>query len=51
MTENVHGEKVTDEMRKIPLSNDTVSRRISALSGDIREQLIQRIKVESKFAM
>ena len=45
MTEIVRGKKVADKMQKFPLSNDTVSRRISAKSGDISEQFIQRIKV------
>ena len=44
---------VADEMGKIPLSNNTASttRRTSAISGNISEQLIQRIKAGSKFAI
>ena len=43
--------KEADEMRKIPLSNNTVLRRISAISDDQREQLILRNKEGSKFAI
>ena len=38
-------------MRKIPLSNNTVLRRISAISDDQREQLILRIKEGIKFSI
>ena len=53
MTEIVYGKNVADEMRNIPLSNNTVqtTRRISAISGNISEHLIQRIKAGSKFVI
>ena len=51
MTEIVYGKNVANEMQKIPLSNNTVSRRICAISGDISEQFIQRIKVDLKLAI
>ena len=38
MIEIVYGKNVVDEMGKFHLSNNTVSRRISAVSGDISEQ-------------
>ena len=38
-------------MRKISLSNNTVSQRISEISEDQREQLILRIKESHKFAI
>ena len=34
MSEIVHGKKFGDEIRKIPLSNDTVARRIAEISDD-----------------
>ena len=34
MSEIVHGEKYDDEIRKIPLSNDTVARRIADIIDD-----------------
>ena len=50
MTKIVRGKKA-DDMRKIPLLNNTVSRRISAISDDQREQLILRIKEGIKFSI
>jgi len=37
ITAIVHGKKEADEMRKIPLPNNTVLRRISAISEDQRK--------------
>ena len=51
MTEIVRGKKEAEDMRKIPLSNNTVSRRISAINDDQREQLILRNKEGIKFAI
>ena len=51
MTEIVRGKKEAEDMRKIPLSHNTVSRRISAINDDQREQLILRIKEGIKFAI
>ncbi|GLV33279.1 hypothetical protein CBL_20087, partial [Carabus blaptoides fortunei] len=34
ITETIHGKKYADELRKIPLSNDTVAKRISDISSD-----------------
>lgn len=51
ITETIHGKKYADELRKIPLSNDTVARRISDISCDQFQQLIQRIKESPKFAI
>ena len=44
MSEIVHGKKCGDEIRKIPLSNDTVARRIAENSDDQLQQLITRLK-------
>ena len=43
--------KEANEMQKISSSNNTVSRRISEISEDQREQLILRIKESREFAM
>ncbi|XP_013776298.1 SCAN domain-containing protein 3-like, partial [Limulus polyphemus] len=51
MNEIIHGQKYADELRKIPLSNDTVGRQILEISNDQFEQLIGRIKESSKFAI
>ena len=50
MSAIVHGKKEANEMRKIPLSNSTVCRRIFEISEDQCEQLILRIKESPKFA-
>ena len=51
MSELVHGKKYGDEIRKIPLSNDTVARRIAEISEDQLQQLITRLKKSQKFAI
>ena len=51
MSEIVHGKKYGDEIRKIPLSNDTVARRIAEISDDQLQQLITRLKKSQKFAI
>ena len=51
MSAIVHGKTAANEMRKIPLSNNTVCRRIFEISEDQREQLILRIKESRKFAI
>ena len=51
MSAIVHGKKEANEMRKIPLSNNTVCRRIFEISEDQREQLILQIKESPKFAI
>ena len=51
MTEIIHGQKYADELKTNPLSNDTVGRQILEISNDQCEQLIERIKESSKFAI
>lgn len=36
--------KYADELKKIPISNDTVTKRIAAISNDLFQQLLDRIK-------
>ena len=43
-------EKVTEEIKGIPLSADTICRRISEMSQDIECQLIDRVK-QRKYAL
>jgi hypothetical protein len=38
MCEIVHGEKYGEALKTIPLSNNTVMRRIESMSEDIKEQ-------------
>jgi hypothetical protein len=47
ITEILHGKKYDDEFKFVPLSSDTVSKRIREISDDIREQLLERIKKKS----
>ncbi len=51
ITEIINGKKYADELRKIPMSDTTVSRRILEISKDQFEQLLERIKENSKFAI
>ncbi|KAI0988635.1 hypothetical protein GJ496_004154 [Pomphorhynchus laevis] len=49
MSEIVHGKQYAAEISKIPLSNDTVSKRISYISNDQFQQLLMRLKDSSNF--
>ena len=46
----MNGDKATEEIKGIPLSADTISRRISEMSQDIECQLIDRVK-RGKYAL
>ena len=50
MSKIVHGKKYGDDICKIPLSNDTVARRIAEIINDQFEQPIFRLKKSPKFA-
>ena len=51
MLEIVYEKKYGDEISKKPLSNDTVSRRISEISNDQLQQLITWLKNSPKVAI
>lgn len=51
MSEIVHGKQYAAEISQIPLSNDTVSKRISDISNDQFQQLLMRLKESSKYAI
>ena len=51
MSKIVYGKKYGDDIRIIPLSNDTVVRRIAEISDDQFEQLIIRLKRSPKFTI
>ena len=40
----MNGDKVTEEIKEIPLSADTICRNIRGMSQDIKCQLINRVK-------
>jgi hypothetical protein len=42
--EILHGKKYADELKFVPLSNDTLSKRVREISNDMREQLLERNK-------
>ncbi len=43
MCRAMHGEKIANELMTVPLSNDTVARRVHDIAKDIKSQLIDRI--------
>jgi hypothetical protein len=45
---SVFEEKAAKQLESIPLSNNTLSRRISDMASNIKEQLIEKVKA-SKF--
>lgn len=47
----MHGEKFGECLKSIPLSNDTVTRRIDVIASDIKNQLLPRLHVSPKFAL
>ena len=51
MARIVLGEKYEKSLREIPLSNNTVKRRIALLSEDIKDQVVNEIKNKSVFGL
>ena len=51
MARIVLGEKYEKSLREIPLSNNTVKRRIALISEDIEDQVITEIKDKSAFGL
>jgi tetrahydromethanopterin S-methyltransferase subunit F len=51
MCEIMHGENYGEDLKTIPLSNNTAMRRIESISEDIMQQLLTRIKRSPKFAL
>jgi hypothetical protein len=49
MASSVLGEKVAKQLESIPLSNDTVSQRISDMASNIQEQLIENVKASKYY--
>uniref|UniRef100_A0A3B4TIW1 Uncharacterized protein n=1 Tax=Seriola dumerili TaxID=41447 RepID=A0A3B4TIW1_SERDU len=51
MTRIMCGEKAARELNLVPLSNDTMSRRIKDMAGDVKNTLIECIKNSRYFAI
>lgn len=51
MVKLVLGEKSAEKLSAISLSNNTVQRRISLMSDDIKEQVIQKVKKNGLFSI
>ncbi|XP_070409531.1 zinc finger BED domain-containing protein 5-like [Nothobranchius furzeri] len=50
MSQIMHGDKQAQELKAVPLSDGTISRRITEMAQDIKSQLIDRVK-RGKYAL
>ena len=51
MTGTILGEKAQNNIQTMPSSNNTVSRRISYMAGDVLKQLLLRIQASELYAL
>lgn len=45
------GESAAKKVAQVPLSNDTIARRIQELANDMEDQLIEQIKLAKYFSL
>jgi hypothetical protein len=48
---SILGEKVAKQLESIPLSNNTVSRRISDMASNVKQQLIENVKASKYYSI
>lgn len=51
MCQAMDNEKIASQLKQVPLSDNTVARRIDEMANDIKIQLIDRIKKSGKFSL
>ncbi|XP_055918354.1 SCAN domain-containing protein 3-like [Eupeodes corollae] len=51
MVETILGKQEADKLKNIPLSDNTIERRINDMAVDIQEQLIEKLKKSPHFAL
>ncbi|XP_068201641.1 zinc finger BED domain-containing protein 5-like [Palaemon carinicauda] len=51
MTEIMLGEKASKEIKKIPLSNDTVKKRITSMAENVKVQLVSQLQQSLYFSL
>ena len=51
MAEIMLDKKTADQLKAVPLSHQTVSRRVSEMSADITDQVVNKLKASQSFAL
>lgn len=51
MVSTILGDAAVKKIQTIPLSDNTINRRIQEMSGDIKEQVVAAIKESGKFSL
>jgi hypothetical protein len=51
MASSFLGEKVAKQLESIPLSNDTVSQRISGMASNVKKQLMEKVKASKYYSI